>query len=711
MTTTIETAVAPAFFLEQGMYTIKVESLDSGFYPIVMDGDELIWSGALTGDLSVAKNAAIRQYHLIAKDLIPNDDRIVKVDPSLLIPHPKNKYVYADDEETTRLLQQLDTEEGIAPYVSEYIVLKDGTIISGHRRNWVIVNELNPRYIKETGTPKIAEVPVIVREYASEADELEALIKENQYRENKSPEAKLNEAAVLLQIEYLRGLERKRKARQLGQSVPKEEQGRSIHIVAAKLGYGSSDLQNQLSINDFLSKEPELKDRTELVKLWKKVRDQATNTAVELRQIWNRDRLRDKLTPRHFLIACELLLKAGKNKLRASNAILQAKQVIAEEERKANEANAKPSSNKSGGSVTGTPPSAKSAPSGGGGAIATDQSSTAVVDGAASAVKGDSKTETAEDLESEVEGMHPESRDRWLEASEEQRAIWRLAKEARDIYGDEPANNRLSKRTELVDRCLEVIRRDEFDYDPFADLTNLEHIPANNYYTVKDNFLKKEGGKYVNPISGDVFANILWNQQKDCVQALTYWIEQGDVDRLFIVSQASITNLPTCQEIFKKHGFVVAEWGGRLEYEAGQILSYNCFFPKEGEPRKVTEGNQRYDTAVLFYSKDPEDKLRFEEFFNQVALVTFQREMVTSAAIDASEYLKLPVWIANECHWEGYKLKVQLDSDEVWTTWYSQDKEDEAAKEEEGEPFGTEAQAKAWLMSLVLLKKMERSPF
>lgn len=701
MTMQATATTTPSFSHVEGLFTIQVEKLgENSYYPSVLESGEIVWSGALTSDPVVARHAAIRQYHLVSGDLKADQDRVIKINPLLLVPHPKNRFVYESDEETTKLFNQLNTEEGVEPYVSVYIVLEDGTIISGHRRNYVITEQVNPLWAKQ-GVIKIPVVPAIVRKYASEADELEALVKENQYRENKSRVAILNEAAVLLQVEKLRARERQAQAKRVGESVPKSEQGRSIRIVAERLNMKATDLQNQLSVDNFLR---ETITNPELRKLWQKVGDQSTHATVQLRQIWERDREREGLTDAHFVKACEIMLAAGKSKTNASDAITQAKRAIAEEENKKKEA-ARPANKGSGAVVAPSPGGGgavnSSSSSGGGGGTVNSSSSLEEGGGTSTADQ-----EASAALEAELKGMHPESRDRWIAASEAQRQTWRLAKKARDEYGDVPTNNRLSKRTELVDRCLQVIDRDRFDYDPFADLTNPNHIPCTNYYTVEDDFLKKEEGKYVNPISGDVFANILWNLQKDCVLALNYWIESGDVKRLFVVSQASIVNLPSCQAVIKKHGMVTAAWSGRLEYEAGEILSHDCYFPREGAPKKISEGNQRYDTVVLFYTTDPEEKLRFEAIFSPVALVTFQKEMVATAALDSAEYIKRPVWVANECMWLGYRLRVELGSEGIWSTFVSEVKE--GADEEESESFGRDSEAKAFLMSLVLIKEMEK---
>ena len=711
-------ATQPVFTHQEGLYTIKVEKLgENSYFSCLMGGDDLIWSGSLYGDEVSARHAAIRQYHLTAKDLIADETRIVKINPLLLIPHPKNKLVYRDDEDTKKLYKQLDTDPEVAPYVSEYLALEDGTIISGHRRNYVITEELNPYYIKTTGQPKIAAVPVIVKRYASQAEELEALVKENAYREEKTEDMKLAEAQILMEVEYLRGRERKALAKQKGASVSDEDKGRSIHKVAAQLGFKPTDLSQKLAVDKFIDEN--VKNAT-LAALWKKVRTQSTHAAIALRQIWQRDKDREGLTDEHFIRACNLILDAGKSKLNAPNAIAQAKREIAEEKAKSSNGGststpAKGKKDSKAASST-TPKSNNNSTSttstGGGAAIADDEDDEDETDGAANASESEATAQESDaELLKEVEGMPQVCVDRWLAASEEQRQTWRLAKDARDIYSDIPSNNRLTKRF-VIDKCLQVLQRDEFDCDPYADLTNPSHVPAKTYYTVADDFMKKDGGKWVNIAEGDVYANILWSKQVDSMRPLVDQIESGHIKRLFIVSQSSIVNLPTCQDWIKRHNMAIAEWKGRLEFEPGEILRYDAFFPLSGEPAaRVAENNQRYDVTILFYSSDPEDKLRFDTVFSDEALVTFQRDMIATAAIDAKEVLKMPVWVANECVWMGYRLRVQLEdgADGLWEGYLSEDKE--GATEEHIETLETDDRMKAYLMGEVMLRASSKAPF
>lgn len=638
-------------------------------------------------DRETAIHAVIRKYHIVSGDLSADETQVIKVDPSLLVPHPKNKIVYKGDEETTKLYQLLNTD---FPYVSEYIITPEGLILSGHRRNHCI-NEINEESERLNNTKKIPLVPAIVKSFDSPEDELEALIKENQYRENKSRDTILAEAAVLIEIEQLKAHKRRSQARTGG--VPKEEQGKTIRIVAEKLGMKPTDLENQLRLDKFL----ETIKNEELVKLWKEVRTQSTNAGISLKQIYLRDKDREGLTDEIMIAACHNILSAGKSRTNAAKAVTDAKRAVAE--RNAVIARGK---DKKGAATTSTSKGAanRSTTSGGvppsiGNNGATAEATKDLVD--------DLTQEELDQLEKEAEQFLPACRNRWINASEEQRAVWRLAKQARDDYGDKPSDNRLTKRF-LIDMCLQTINRDRFDYDAFADLTNPDHIPSTHQYTVVDDFLKKEGTSYVNEVKGDVFANILWGEQVKCLQALTHWIELGQVDRMFVISQNSITNLPTCQALIKKHGFTVAQWAGRLEFEEGGIFVFNNLFPKEGEPKEGGSSTNRYDTSILFYSKNPEDKLDFEHIFKEHCLVTFQKEMITTSALDAQDSIKLPVWVGTECQWQGYNLRIELDSDGVWNGYMKQGDAAEALIES----LPTDDEIKAYLMSRVLVAMMSQ---
>ena len=655
-------------------YVAEIDADEGGNYrPILFKDGEVVWSGAASyGEVEQAKGAAIRQYHIESKDLmgIP-EDKVIQVDPSLLVAHPQNQVVYEGDEETTTLKRLIDVEK---PYVSEYIITTEGVIISGHRRNFVI-DEINyERRLKSL--PTINSVPAIVKSYGSADEELKALILENSYRENKSEETRLREAMVLFEIEQRNARQRQAQARLGG--VPEEKKGKTVEIVAKQLGFASTELRSKISLTET---HIDLLENPELKRLWSELRDKKLNTAMTLRQLWDQER--GSLTDEHFILAIEILLD---QRISAKKALDKSKLDILESARKEKERQAQ----------TKTRSQAKSKDSSG----SPDASDASPDDEYSEYDKDD---EYDEDDEATLEAMpDDERREWWKDASEEQRRLWKIAKKARDTYGDTPSNNRLTPPV-LIERCLEVIDSDHFDYDPFADLTKPDHIPCTRSYTVVEDFLKKEKGEYVNPISGNVYANILWNMQKDCLTALSYWIDKGNIDSMFVVSQASILSLPSCQELIKKHGFVVISWSGRLEYEPGGILVHDCMFPLEGKPKNIPSGNQRYDTVVLFYSKEHDQKLACDRAFSDLALVTYQKDVAIASQLQAEDMIRLPVWTGNQCNWYGYSLIYILDNEGIYTVSIEKDGEPiEGSAEIESEAFYSDVDAKCYAMLKVM---------
>ncbi|MGK7873208.1 MAG: DNA (cytosine-5-)-methyltransferase [Xenococcaceae cyanobacterium] len=93
---------------------------------------------------------------------------LLQVNPHSLKPHPRNRSIYGKDEDISDLVEQIRRTAWIKPLV----VNKQHQIISGHRR-WKAALALG-----------LETVPVEVREFESELDELEALLLENQYRES-----------------------------------------------------------------------------------------------------------------------------------------------------------------------------------------------------------------------------------------------------------------------------------------------------------------------------------------------------------------------------------------------------------------------------------------------------------------------------------------------------------------------------------------------
>lgn len=113
---------------------------------------------------------------------------MIERDVTELQPHPKNREIYGDDIE--QATKQSIEENGIREPLT---ITPDGTIISGHQR-WEIAKQLG-----------IESVPVDVREYENESDELEALLDYNRQRE-KTPGQKIKEGMAYESVQnFARG--------------------------------------------------------------------------------------------------------------------------------------------------------------------------------------------------------------------------------------------------------------------------------------------------------------------------------------------------------------------------------------------------------------------------------------------------------------------------------------------------------------------------
>lgn len=138
-----------------------------------------------------------------------------------LSPHPKNGEIYGDDiEEATRRSIE---ENGIREPLT---VTPEGTIISGHQR-WMIARELG-----------MESVPVTVREYNDEDDELEALLDHNRHRE-KTPGQKIKEGIEYENVQnFARGTGKTRDqvGDRIGMSGENYRKGKSVYTAAFEDG-------------------------------------------------------------------------------------------------------------------------------------------------------------------------------------------------------------------------------------------------------------------------------------------------------------------------------------------------------------------------------------------------------------------------------------------------------------------------------------------
>ncbi|NEP14526.1 MAG: hypothetical protein F6K14_30880 [Symploca sp. SIO2C1] len=688
-------------------YTIEVVQTEKGqFYGVVLQNKNIRYTGSVSDDSEQAKAAAIRKYHILSEDLNADPSQIVQIDPELLVNHPRNSIIYANDESTDDLKEQLDIP---TPYIAEYKVTPEGVIISGHRRNYVITQLLKPKDDQE-GVFRFGTVPVIVNSYDSSEEEAIALVTENLYRHNKSEDTLLAEARMLQKAYAELG-----KRNQQTKGVKKGSKINSWRQAAEKLGVAQESLRLNVQIDDYIN---ELDNQTLLI-LWKKVKIGSLNAAIALREAREKDKVSDEILVR----ACQLLTGekelSGKKRgrLSAQVAIQEARKQLEEEralEEEKNLANPATSSD--------SEPSNPSESSDNGLTALQAPMPPGAVTGSPKVVNSNTtETGAEEDVEPQTEAqgesfstqeeLFPvpadfteEQKERWIKASNQQKTVWTLAREA-IAKGDDPKNNRLTPPI-IIDNCLEVVGMDEFDYDVFADLTNLDHIPSKYQYSIREDFTaRSKEGEYINKAEGTIFANIPWNRQSDAFNAIAYWIKQDKIQKAFIVSQASCLNINTTQKIIKDHDMVVASWKGRLEYEPGNILYYDCQFPSDGSDPKIPSAkNQRYETVILFYTKSLEEKLKFERVFSPHALVTFQRSAIAEVLVESDEKISKPVWVGNDCNWQGFCMRVEQTSEGLWDGYL---KAEQDTEEDFIETLPSDVEMKAFLMSRVLLEMMD----
>jgi ParB-like chromosome segregation protein Spo0J len=142
-----------------------------------------------------------------------------------LKPHPKNEAIYGREPDLPADFLNSVKRLGV---LQPLVVKSDGTIISGHRR------------FAAAKVLEIEEVPVLIGSYASDLDEVEALVVLNQQR-LKSPSQIAREGMELQRIEAERAAMR-RKATQNNESGKAvdlnsdHQEGRSLDHVAASLG-------------------------------------------------------------------------------------------------------------------------------------------------------------------------------------------------------------------------------------------------------------------------------------------------------------------------------------------------------------------------------------------------------------------------------------------------------------------------------------------
>jgi hypothetical protein len=193
-------------------YVVEVRSvfLDDGtemYQPIVVRSGHLVFSSGLMTDKEATITWAIMAYHDESGDLRDllksTKSPEIDIDPDLIREHPKNKEVY-EDEDYTNLIKFMDVEE---PEVSRIEINERGLVVKGNRRTHV-AKLLNERNLAEGKEPKFPRLPIRVKLYASEDDEMKSLLLDNAGQREKTLKQKLNEWNLYLAIEKRKGRQR-----------------------------------------------------------------------------------------------------------------------------------------------------------------------------------------------------------------------------------------------------------------------------------------------------------------------------------------------------------------------------------------------------------------------------------------------------------------------------------------------------------------------
>lgn len=137
-----------------------------------------------------------------------------------LKPHPKNESIYGKEPDLPADFLSSIERLGI---LQPLVVKADGTVISGHRR------------LAAAKSLGIEEVPVLIGNYESDLDEIEALVILNQQR-IKSPSQIAREGMELQRIESERAKQRQGTRSDLGNVRLDSNESNTLENVAASLG-------------------------------------------------------------------------------------------------------------------------------------------------------------------------------------------------------------------------------------------------------------------------------------------------------------------------------------------------------------------------------------------------------------------------------------------------------------------------------------------
>ena len=155
------------------------------------------------------------------------DIEIVPIDPKRLKPHPRNPFLYGEDEDIWELVEQIQVSGWIRPL----LVTPKHIIISGHRR-WRAALELG-----------LEQVRVEVRKFPNQTAQLEALLLENAARP-KTREQLVREANAWKEVVAAKAKRRQKAGvrlddEELMKIFSEGSRGNTRDIVASKVGLGS----------------------------------------------------------------------------------------------------------------------------------------------------------------------------------------------------------------------------------------------------------------------------------------------------------------------------------------------------------------------------------------------------------------------------------------------------------------------------------------
>ncbi|NMG11868.1 DNA N-6-adenine-methyltransferase [Brasilonema sp. UFV-L1] len=253
--------LTPVWNKVQGGYILSIDKVDGKFFPSLKKGEEFESFGLFNNE-SDAKAAILEAYHSKVQDLEPG--QYIEVDVDLLYVHPKNKAIYVNDT-FEDLIRSLDVAD---PYIAPLEITSTGRIVAGNRRKKTI-DIINQRYQAANLYRKIPRVPVVVKEYLTEEEELSQLILNNQSRK-KTHFVRAQEALLLRDIQESkarklkaiarRGIQTEEDAKlvaereEMRKRIGKDGAVRSSDVIAQLTGFGSGTaVDNSISGSEYVN--------------------------------------------------------------------------------------------------------------------------------------------------------------------------------------------------------------------------------------------------------------------------------------------------------------------------------------------------------------------------------------------------------------------------------------------------------------------------